>query len=91
VLLSVIEEQRILERNGLPAKDILKAAVAAIEEKIKAVDKADNTNHQGMHQETYMQASFSTRSTTAGRCHGEANRRLQIESVNYSVKREKTV
>jgi hypothetical protein len=38
----VIEEQRILERNGLPAKDILKAAVAAIEEKIKAVDKADN-------------------------------------------------
>jgi hypothetical protein len=37
VLLSVMSEQRISESNGLPAKKILKAAVAADREKIKKV------------------------------------------------------
>jgi hypothetical protein len=37
VLLSVMYEQRISVRNRLPAKDILKAAVAADREKIKKV------------------------------------------------------
>jgi hypothetical protein len=35
VLLSVMYEQRISKRNGMPAKDILKAAVAAVGEKIR--------------------------------------------------------
>jgi hypothetical protein len=45
----------------MPAKDILKAALAAVGEKIrKLLDKAENTNHQcEMHQETYKSASIS--------------------------------
>jgi hypothetical protein len=34
VVLSVMYEQRISKRIGMPAKDILKAAVAAVGEKI---------------------------------------------------------
>jgi hypothetical protein len=56
------------------------------------MDKAENINHQcEMHQGTYMPASFSAISFTASRCQKEANRRLQIETVNLSVKRVKTV
>jgi hypothetical protein len=74
----------------MPAKDILKAALAAVGEKL--VDKAKNTNHQyEMHQETYLPTSFSVTSTLASRCQKEANRRLKIETVNFSVKREKSV
>jgi hypothetical protein len=36
-----------------------------------------------------MPASFLAMSTTASSCQKEANRRLQIEIVNFSVKREK--
>jgi hypothetical protein len=58
------------------------------------VDKAENTNHQfEMHQETYMPASFSVLGDV-NYCkqmpkRGKPTRCLQIETDNFSVKREK--
>jgi hypothetical protein len=70
VLLSVMYLQRISKRNGMPAKDILKAAVAVAGEKIKKLCiklKIPIISVRCIRK--HMSASFSVTSTNVSRCH----------------------
>jgi hypothetical protein len=84
VLLSVMYEQQISKRNGISAKDILKAAVAAIGEKIRKL---------------WIKLKIPiirVRCIKKHICQLHSRRRqllqadaFKIETVNFSVKREK--